>query len=154
MERCFTMTTVKSFILLCLGTILCINSATAEHQLVLVADASSPLQHLNSLELRKIYLGFPVKRDGKLVKGLRNTHDEQLNEIFLQTVVAMSEKSYTRMLLSRALRHGIPRPAEFDDPDNLLNALSSNPYSVTYVWKETADRTSNVKILGILWQHD
>jgi hypothetical protein len=153
MERCFTMTTVKSFTLFCLYMVLCMNAAIAEHQVVLVADASSPLQHLNSLELRKIYLGFPVERDGKFVKGLRNTHDRELNEIFLQTVVAMSEKSYTRMLLSRALRHGIPRPAEFDEPENLLDALSSNPYSVTYVWKETADRTSNVKILEIIWQH-
>ena len=107
-----------------------------------------------SLELRKIYLGFPVKRDGQLVSGLRNTGDEELNRIFLQSVVAMSEKSYIRRLLSLPLRQGIPRPSGYDKAEKLLAALANDPYSVTYMWKDAASRQADVKTLRVLWHQD
>ncbi len=88
------------------------------------------------------------------VKGLRYTEDETLNSIFLQTVVAMSEKSYMRRLLSLTIRQGIPRPVEFDEFENLLKALSTNLHSVTYMWKDDAVRSPNVKILRVLWQQN
>jgi hypothetical protein len=128
--------------------------ADAQRQVVLVAAATSPLNELDSLELRKLYLGYSVRRDGKLVRGLRNTQDEDLNRIFLQAVVAMSEKSYQRRLLSLPLRQGIPRPSEYNNPERLLEALSSDPYSVTYMWKDAAARSADVKTLKVLWQQD
>jgi hypothetical protein len=36
----------------------------------------------------------------------------------------------------------------------LLEALSSDPYSVTYMWKDAADRSADVKALRVLWQQD
>jgi hypothetical protein len=133
---------------------LCAGAVVAERQVVLVAAATSPLHDLDSLELRKLYLGYSVRRDGRIVKGLRNTGDEELNRIFLQAVVAMSEKSYRRRLLSLPLRQGIPRPSGYAKSEHLLNALSRNPYSVTYMWKEAADRSTDVKTLKVLWQQD
>jgi hypothetical protein len=129
-------------------------AAGAGRQVVLVAAATSPLHDLDSLELRKIYLGFPVTRDEKIVRGLRNTEDEDLNRIFLQTIVAMSEKSYRRRLLSLPLRQGIPRPDKYNNAEHLLEALSRNPYSVTYMWKDAAVRSADIKILKVLWQQD
>ena len=137
-----------------IGIALCTQAAVAEREVVLVAAATSPLQELDSLELRKIYLGFPVKRDGKLVSGLRNTGDEELNRIFLQSVVAMSEKSYLRRLLALPLRQGIPRPSEYEKAQKLLTALTNNPYSVTYMWKDAASRQTDVKTLRVLWHQD
>ena len=137
-----------------IGIVLCTQAAVAEREVVLVVAATSPLQSLDSLELRKIYLGFPVRRDGQTVSGLRNTGDEDLNRIFLQSVVAMSEKAYTRRLLSLPLRQGIPRPSSYDKADKLLTALNSDPYSVTYMWKDTASRLADVKTLRVLWQQD
>jgi len=127
-------------------------AAQAEHQVVLVAASTSPLHDLDSIELRKIYLGFNVMRDGHVVKGLRNTGDEDLNRIFLQTVVAMSKKSYMRRQLSLTLRKGIPRPLEYDKFEDLLEALSSNPYSISYMWENAAEREPKLKILRVLWE--
>lgn len=138
----------------CMGIMLCLEVLGAERKVVLVAGATSPLHDLDSLELRKIYLGFPVKRDGHTVSGVRNTGDEDLNRIFLQSVVAMSEKSYLRRLLSLPLRHGTPRPSEYGRPRRLLDALLSDPYSVTYMWKDTAALSPDVKTLRVLWQQD
>lgn len=144
---------VRTLMLCCMGLMLNINVAMAEHQMVLVAASSSPLHNVDSLELRKIYLGFTVMRDGHSVKGLLNTGDEDLNRIFYQNVVAMSEKSYMRRVVSLTLRKGNPRPAEYDKLDKLTDALSSDPYSVSYMWKVSAERSSNVKILRTLWEN-
>jgi len=143
---------MRALLLCWIGVIFSANAVEAGRQVVLVAAAASPLQDIDSLELRKLYLGFPVSRNGHTVKGLRNSGDKTLNHIFLQTVVAMSEKSYARRLLSLTLREGIPRPPEYDEPGRLLDALSSDPYSVTYMWKDATSDLPDVKILRVLWQ--
>lgn len=148
------MSSVRTVLLCCICMILCLDLAAADRQVVLVAASTSPLHNLDSLELRKIYLGFTVKRGGKIVRGLRNTEDENLNSIFLQTVVAMSEKSYKNQLLSLALRQANPRPVKYDNFESLLDALSTRPYSVSYMWKENAVRSSKIKILRVLWQQN
>ena len=145
---------VRAILLCCMGILLYVQVADAEQQVVLVAASTSPLHELEALELRKIYLGFIVKQDGKIVKGLRNTRDKNLNSIFLQTIVAMSEKSYTRRLLLLTLRQGIPRPKEYDEMDDLLKALSTNPNSITYMWKDDAIQSPNIKILKVLWRQN
>lgn len=145
---------VKTLLLCCIGIMLCMEVAVAEHQAVLVTSSASPIQDIDSLELRKLFLGFTVTRDGKFVKGLRNTEDNDLNNIFLQSIVAMSEKSYERRQVSLTLRKGIPRPLEYDKSEDLLKALSNNPYSVSYMWKESAERSPDLKILRVLWEQN
>ena len=146
------MVLVKTLLFCCIGFILCMKVSWAEHQIVLVAASTSPLQEINSIELRKIYLGFTVIRDGHVIKGLRNNIDEEINRIFLQTVVAMSEKSYMRQQLSLSLRKGIPRLLEYDEVEDLVKALSSNPYSISYMREDTAQREPDVKVLRVLWE--
>ena len=145
---------VKTLLLCCTGIMLCMEVAVAGHQAVLVTSSTSPIQDIDSLELRKLFLGFNVTRDGKFVKGLRNTEDDNLNSIFLQSVVAMSEKSYERRHLSLTLRKGIPRPLEYDKPEDLLIALSNNPYAVSYMWSESAESNPDLKILRVLWEQN
>ena len=135
-----------------MGIVLCAPGVRAEQEVVLVAAADSPLETLDSLELRKVYLGVPVTRNGKAVVGLRNTSDEQLDQIFLQTIVAMSEKSYARRMLSLTLRFGIPRAPAYDDVQKLREALLANPYSISYMWRDAAAPPSGLKILKVLWR--
>jgi hypothetical protein len=143
---------VKTLLLCCIGFMLCMRVAGAEHQVVLVAASTSPLQDIGSLELRKIFLGFTVKHDRQPIKGIRNVGDEDLDRIFLQTVVAMSKKSYMRRQLSQTLRKGLPRITEYDNSDDLLEALSTNPYSISYMWEHVAEREPGIKILRVLWE--
>jgi len=64
----------------------------------------------------------------------------------------MSEKSYMRRQLSQTLRKGIPRSLEYDNLEDLIKALSSNPYSVSYMREDAAEREPDVKILRVLWE--
>ncbi len=148
------MNSVRAMMLCCMGILLSMDVAGGERQVVLVAASKSPLHDLNSLELRKIYLGFTVKRDGENVEGLRYTEDKNLNRIFLQTVVAMSEKSYKNRLLSLNLRQGTPPPSKYDNSEDLLTALSTKPFSVSYMWKDDAVKSSTLKILRVLWKQN
>lgn len=148
------MSLTRSILICCTGFCLCINVAVAQHQVVLVASSASPLYELDSIQLRKIFLGFSVQYDGNTIRGLRNTADNNLNQIFLQTVVAMSDKAYTRRQLAQTLRQGIPRVAEYDDSEKLLAALSKNQYSITYMWMEDAKRMPDVKVLRVLWDQE
>lgn len=125
------------------GLFLVAGEAVAGHVVVLVAHIDSPILDVSSLELRKIYLGITVRHNNRVIRGLRNKTDSQLNRIFLQDVVAMSERSYERRLLSFTLKYGRPRPAEVGDHKALVDALSHDLYAVTYMWQEE-DRKSVV----------
>jgi hypothetical protein len=143
----------RALLLCCAGILVCTNEAVADHEVVLVTAASSPLHNIDSLALRKIYLGYTVILDGKSVTGLRNTSDAALNKIFYQNVVSMSEKSYLHRILFHTIQRGTPRPAEYDNLDDLIRALTSNPYSISYMWKESAEKSPGIKILRVLWEH-
>ena len=124
----------------------------AEQQaVVLVADLSSPLDGLSSIQLKKIYLGQRVDFDGHPIKALRNASDPRLERIFLQSVVSMSKASYDRRLLSLTLRSGTPRPPILSEWNKIIEALSDDPHAVTYAWLSDARKASALKILRVLW---
>ena len=135
--------------------VICWLSATtawADRAVVLVVSTDSPIEMLSALDVRKAYLGVAIRHAGQEIRALRLSNDSELNEIFLQSLVAMSEKSYTYRLISNALKYGRPRPPEFRDLEALLNALTTNPHSIAYVWKSDADSIPDLRILRVLWQ--
>jgi hypothetical protein len=135
-------------------TALALTAATsrAEIAVVLVTDKDSPIESISSLDIRKVYLGISVTVGGYAVRALRRRDDEHLNEIFLQSVIAMSQRSYERRLLSLVLKFGTPRPVEVDSHDELLESLANNSSSIAYMWKSEAESDSRVKIIRVLWQ--
>lgn len=127
-------------------------TSLADVAVVLVTYKDSPIQGISSLDIRKAYLGMSVTVDGNTIRVLRRRDDERLNQIFLQSVIAMSERSYERRLLSLMLKFGAPRPPEVDDIDELLELVVSIPSSIAYMWKSEAETDSRVRIIGVLWQ--
>ncbi len=127
-------------------------TSRAEVAVVLVADKDSPIESVSSLDIRKIYLGITVTIGGDVVRAIRRRDDERLNQIFLQSVIAMSQRSYERRLLSLVLKFGTPRPVEVDSHDELLELLENHSSSIAYMWKSEAESDSRVKIIGVLWQ--
>lgn len=124
----------------------------ADVAVVLVTNKDSEIQSINSLDIRKVYLGISVTVAGNPVRALRRRDDERLNQIFLQSVVAMSQRSYERRLLSLVLKFGTPRPVEVDDHDELLELLARNTSSIAYMWKSEAEADASVRIIRVLWQ--
>ena len=120
--------------------------AQGEPSLVLVANAHSTIQRLSPDEMRKLYLGIPMIIDGQRVHPLRNTNP-MVQEMFMQKVMFMSTPAYERQILSRVFRMGGMRPPEYDEVNELLKALESDPAAVTYLPREFAARP-DLKIVG------
>ncbi len=119
---------------------------------VVVAVAKgSPLQRLTLEALRRAFLGLPVERDGVRVLPLVNRSDPLLYEIFLQKVVFLSARSYTRLLLSRTLRTGAPRPPEYTDVAALREALAARPGAVAVLWARDVHADPRLRVLQVLW---
>lgn len=126
--------------------------AAAEHAIVLVADADSPINDISPLDVRKAYLGISTVVDGHRVRAVRRKDNGRLNQVFLQSVVAMSRRTYDRRLLSLVLKFGTPRPTVADGTDELLAILARSPTSISYMWKSEAETNPQLKIIRVLWQ--
>lgn len=127
-------------------------TSRADDAVVLVTGIESPVSDISSLDVRKAYLGIAVTLNGSTLRPLRRRGDERLNLIFLQAIIAMSEKSYERRLLSMTLKFGTPRPVEVDSHEEFLERLARQPYAIGYMWKADADADARVKIVRVLWQ--
>jgi len=129
-------------------------SARAEREVVLVTDQRCPVQTMPMLDVRKAYFGLPVSYGRASVRAYRLNGDAELDRIFHQSVVFMSEKSYEKRLLFMLIKHGSPRPQGFDSVEAVLRAVRSSECGITYVWAEDAARAEGIKVLRLIWQGD
>ena len=139
---------------LTLSLVFCWTAVRGAEQVVLVVGENSPIENLSSLECRKAYFGIVVRYDNQIIRPFRNSSDSQLSQIFLQSVVAMSERSYERRLFSLTLKSGRPRPKEFTDQDDLVRALREYPHSISYMWRSDVERSIGIKVIKLLWQEN
>ena len=139
-------------LLLGLAMMLSMTAAWADDTMVLVTSSESPITDISSLDIRKAYLGISVRIAGSTVRPIRQQEDDRLNLIFLQSVIAMSQKSYERRLLSMMLKFGTPRPGEADNREALIETLQGNPYAIGYMWKSGAESDPRIKTVKVLWQ--
>ena len=134
-----------------LSLALAVSTPAGERQVVLVVSASSPVKELHPIEIRKLFLSLPVQRDNRPLVPVRNNSDRQLEQVFLQDVVAMSQSAYDRRILTQTLQHGRPRPLELQSRDEVLARLYSDRFSVSYVWLDDAVSNPRLRILRVIW---
>lgn len=119
--------------------------------LVLVTSSTSTITSLTPEQVRKLYLGIPLFSNGQTIKPLLNHSDGYLQEVFMQKVMFMSTPAYERQILSRVFRMGGNRPPAYTGLHKLLNALKSDPSTLTYMYSDEASAHPELKILGTLW---
>ena len=110
------------------------------------------MEDISTLDVRKAYLGVTVKADGRRLRPILMRGDEKLEDIFYQSVVAMSKKSYERRRLSLALKYGTPRLDEFEELSAVSEALRREECAITYMWGHDAEGLTGVKTIRLLWQ--
>ncbi len=123
-------------------------TSAADQNLVLVANAQSPITVLTAVEARKLYLGASLQINGKTITPLRNISDPLLQEVFMQRVMYMAKETYERQILNRVFRTGGQRPPIHADVKTLIEALKSDSLTISYMWRETALATPGIKIVG------
>jgi hypothetical protein len=137
-------------LLLCIAALL---PASAEESLVLIVSAQSHVVQLDSLEVRKLFLGMTVAHGGDRLRPLLNETDSRVKEVFLQNIVSMTELSYDRRVLRLALQSGRSIPDIYTDKQLLFNAISEDPAAVSYAWAKDVQYDKRIRVLRVLW-HD
>ena len=143
---------LRRFALILVLSLLLGTPAVADRAVVLVTHKSSSLDDIDMLSIRKAYLAVPVQVGGQGITAIRRKDDEQLNKIFMQAVIAMSEKSYERRLLLMALKFAAPRPLEVAGREEMLEKVTTVPSGIAYMWLEEAEADGRVKVIRVLWQ--
>ena len=152
MEQCNSVRKLGANLLLAMVMMLSMTMSWADESVVLVTSSTSPITDMSSLDIRKAYLGISVTVEGRTILPMRQEQDSRLNQIFLQSVIAMSQKSYERRLLSMMLKFGTPRPGKADNREALVEALQRNPYAIGYMWMSDAASDPRVTTVKVLWQ--
>jgi hypothetical protein len=134
-------------ILLCLAC----QAFAASHTLVLVVRTDSKVSDLDSLSVRKLFLGLPVSVEGSPLHPVRNRSDAQLDPIFLQQIVAMSQSAYDRQILNGINRQGWLRPVEVSTTSRVLETLYADPNAVTFMWLHEVAHNPRVRVIRVLW---
>jgi len=139
--------------LLVIALLLCLVAPArpATQEVVLVVRADSPVTDLDSVSVRKLFLGLPVLVNGTPLHPLRNRSDPLLDEIFLQQVVAMSQSSYDRQMLIGVNRQLSLRPMEYTRVAEVTAALSADPYAVSFMWNRDVGHNSRLRVIRVLW---
>lgn len=127
--------------------------AFADDTLVLIVGADSKVDQLDSLQVRKLFLGMTVTYGGDRLRPLLNDADSRVRDIFLQNIVSMTDMTYDRRILRLALQGGRSLPAIFKDTAELINAVAADPTAVSYVWEKDVQHDRRIRILRVLW-HD
>jgi hypothetical protein len=139
--------------ILTLVLILCLVAPArpASQAVVLVVRADSPVRELDSVTLRKLFLGLPVLVNGSPLHPLRNRSDPLLDEIFLQQIVAMSQSSYDRHILIGVNRQGWLRPSEFSHEADVVAALKVDPDAVSFMWERDVGHNQPIRVIRVVW---
>ncbi len=127
--------------------------ARADESLVLIVSSTSKVTQLDSLEVRKLFLGMTVMHDGDRLRPLLNEADWYLKQVFLQNVVSMTDVTYSRRVSGLARQEGRPSPPTYTDAVPLLDALAADPTAVSFAWARDVQHDRRIKVLRVLW-HD
>jgi hypothetical protein len=127
--------------------------ASADETLVLIVSADSKIEQLDSLEVRKLFLGMTVTHNGDRLRPLLNEAEPRLKEVFLQNIVSMTDMTYDRRTLRLALQGGRSLPVVYSDKAMLINSVAADPTAVSFAWAKDVERDKRIRILRVLW-HD
>ena len=135
--------------------LLCVTAVTAfeGERVVLITSADSSISQLDSLEVRKLFLGMTVTHDGTRLRPLLNEADPRIQSVFLQNVVSMTDMIYDRRTLRLALQGGRSLPIIYTDAAMLINAVAADPTAVSFAWTKDVQHDKRIRILRVLW-HD
>lgn len=120
--------------------------------LVLVVRADSPVTEMDSLTVRKLFMGFTVTAASRQLRAIRLSGDAALDSAFLQSVVGMSAAQYEHRLLRMAVKQGRAAPSVTDNAAELVGALREDTRVVGCLWADQVTGRNDLRIVRLLWR--
>ncbi len=125
---------------------------TDNSRIVLFCKGDCDALNLDSLRLRKLFLGLPVKARGDYLQAVINLSDPELSAFFYQSLVAMTRKSYEKKRLLYQLRYALTSPPRFDEYRLWRDHVMRHEALVSFAWEHELSGLDNISILQTLWQ--
>ena len=122
-------------------------------ELVLIVSAGSRIEQLDSTSVRKLFLGLTVTQQGSRLRPVLNDSDAEINELFLQNIVSMSDSTYDPYMLRLSLLRGRTQPMVYRNEAALIGAVDADPTVAGYAWAKDVAHGPRVKVLRVVW-HD
>ena len=124
---------------------------TTNH-LVLVTAKATGIRSLTTSEIRRLFMGLPVSKNGRKLEALVNQSDPLLYQVFLQKVVFMSAQVYERHLLENVVQLGGQRPKIHNQQEALVADLHRHPGKVSYIWNYKLRIYPSLVAVGEIWR--
>jgi hypothetical protein len=125
--------------------------STVSQSVVLVVSADSAVVDLDSVTIRKLFVGVPVLINGRPLHPIRIRGDARLDQIFLQEIAAMSQSAYQRQILIGVNRQGWLPPVEVASSAGAIEKLFADPNAVTFVWQRDVAHNPRIRVIRVLW---
>lgn len=136
-----------------LALLLLLTTVTAEaRDLVLVVRSDSPVTEMDSLTVRKLFMGFTVTAGSQPLRAVRLMGDDTLESAFLQSVIGMSAAQYERRLLLMALKQGRAAPAVENSSAQVIGAIRADHRAVGCLWADQIAGRNDLRIVRLLWR--
>ena len=141
----FNRTLLLIFIVLVFG--LSMPSMASARELVVVSSNATDYLAMSRFELRKLFLGYPVKQNGKVISAIRNTSDDRAYQIFLEKLIHLSAKNYERRLMAKTFKTGAANVPTADSLENLVDELIEADSTLSFMWMDEVDAQYGVKVI-------
>ena len=136
-----------------LALLLLLTTVTADaRDLVLVVHSDSPVMEMDSLTVRKLFMGFTVTASGQPLNAVRLVGDDTLESAFLQSVIGMSAAQYERRLLLMALKQGRAAPAVENSSAQVIGTIRADHRAVGCLWADQIAGRNDLRIVRLLWR--
>ena len=131
------------------------NIAYAENlRLLLITKESYKPLAFDRNELRRLFLGVPVYRDGKVLQPLINKSEDICYQVFLQSTLGMSKKRYERSLISGVYRQGAKPPEIYKNFNKLLRDLNKKENAISFYYDHGQPMDESFNIVQEIWISD
>ncbi len=109
---------------------------------------------LDKNELRRLFLGISVYRKGERLVPLVNKSGELCYQVFLQSILGMSQKRYERVLVSGFYRQGVRSPSIYVDQQNLLIDLQDKKFGISFLFDNGTGVEKQFNVVQEIWISD
>ncbi len=123
-------------------------------RLLLITKSGYKPLPFSKIELRRLFLGVPVYRDGKALQPLINKSEDLCYQVFLQSTLGMSEKRYERSLVSDIYRQGVKSPNIYHDFNKLLEDLNKKNMAISFYYDHGVSTDKKFNIVQEIWISD
>ena len=118
---------------------------------VLVAAKFSPVQKISILEIRRVYLSLPSSTGNTVKQPVINLSDIETYKVFLKNIMHMTESGYRRKMVKNIFRQGGEKLKEIQEHEKLIIYLIENPNRISFMDKDAAIKSKDIKIIQTLW---